>query len=101
MIKEVEFSKNGEGKVMLGIGCRKKKDNYQKFLNIANIAKEFECKAGDQFLHGEVPTKGGVSLVFNNDKSIDQLIEKLKELKRVNPEEKLTSDLINQLPLGC
>lgn len=101
MIKEVEFSKNGEGRLMLSIGCRKRNENYQKFLEIKNITKGFECKMGDKFPYKEVPTKGGVSLVFNNDKSIDQLIEKLKELKKIDPETKLTSDLINQLPLGC
>ena len=102
--KEIEFSKDGEGKVLLGIMCRKTEDGkYQKVLNLEDIGDN-DCKIGDK-LHRNQAGKSIVDLVFNKDESIDIVISKLQKLKKLDAEKTVKSqeeiEYINQLPLGC
>lgn len=106
-LKEIEFSKDGEGKVLLGIMCRKTEDGkYQKILNLEDIGDN-DCKIGDK-IHRNQAGKSIVDLVFNKDESIDAVINKLQKLKKLNAEETIRiqkeieySECTNQLPLGC
>lgn len=103
-LKEIEFSKDGEGKVLLGIMCRKTEDGkYQKILNLEDIGDN-DCKIGDK-LHRSQAGKSIVDLVFNKDESIDVVISKLQKLKKLDAEKTVKSqeeiEYINQLPLGC
>lgn len=103
-LKEIEFSKNGEGKVLLGITCRKAEDGkYQKVLNLEDIGDN-DCKIGDK-LHRNQAGKPILDLVFNKDESIDMVISKLQKLKKLDAEKTIKSheetEYINQLPLGC
>ena len=103
-IKEIEFSKSGEGKVLLGITCRTTKDGkYQKVLNLEDIGDN-DCKIGDK-LHRNQAGKPILDLVFNKDESIDMVISKLQKLKKLDAEKTIKSheetEYINQLPLGC
>lgn len=104
----IEFSKNGEGKVFIGISCRKVNDGYQKMLVFDDIGNN-DCKIGDQ-IHKDYSGERLGTLIFNKDESIDILIKKLQELKRVSPKEKLEEkhkELCNnpncscQLTYGC
>lgn len=103
-LKEIEFSKDGEGKILLGIMCRKTEDGkYQKILNLEDIGDN-DCKIGDK-LHRNQAGKSIVDLVFNKDESIDIVISKLQKLKKLDAEKTVKSqeeiEYINQLPLGC
>lgn len=106
---EIEFSKNGEGKVLLGIGCRETEDGtYQKILDIADISNN-DCKIGDK-IHRNQAGDTLLKLVFNKDESIDILIKKLQTLKKLNVEQTLVNQeeicddpdcYTCKLPLGC
>ena len=103
-LKEIEFSKNGEGKVLLGIMCRKTEDGkYQKVLNLEDIGDN-DCKIGDKLYRNQAG-KPILDLVFNKDESIDMVISKLQKLKKLDAEKTIKSheetEYINQLPLGC
>ena len=78
---EIECSKKGEGKILIGIGCIKNDEgDYQKMLYIDKIKDGIDCKVGNK-LHKDNVEKTLATLVFNKDESIDVLIKKLKELK--------------------
>lgn len=105
---EIEFSKNGEGRVLLGIGCRKAEDGtYQKILNIDDISNN-DCKIGDK-IHRSQAGNTLLELVFNKNESIDVLIKKLQTLKKLNAEQTIITqreicddpNCSCRLPLGC
>lgn len=81
---EIEFSKNGEGKVLIGIGCAKINGEYKKKLNLDDISELCENTVIGDKVSKNIAGKTLVTLVFNKDESIDVLIKKLKELKRLN-----------------
>lgn len=78
---KIEFSKNGEGKILIGIGCKKTVDGeYQKILSMDDIGNNPDAKLGD-FLKRNDAGENLAQLIFSKDESIDILIKKLKELK--------------------
>lgn len=86
---EIEFSKNGEGKILIGIGCVKNDNGeYQKLLKIDKLKDGIDCKVGN-YLHYSNVEKTLATLVFNRNESIDVLIKKLKELKQLDSENTL------------
>lgn len=107
---EIEFSKNGEGKILLGIGCIKNDiGEYQKLLKIYKLKDDIDCKVGN-YLHYSNVEKTLATLIFNRDESIDILIKKLKELKQLDSENTLKeqrkilcddSTCTCRLPDGC
>ena len=81
---EIEFSKNGEGKILLGISCIKTDENkYQKILTLDSVKDDITCKSGD-ILHRDDVKENLATLVFNRDESIELLIDKLTQLKSVD-----------------
>ena len=105
---EIEFSKNGKGKVLIGIGCKKAEDgSYQKILNIDDVSMN-DCEIGEQ-LHRSQAGETLLNLVFYKDESIDVLIRKLQALKNLDAEKTIITqreicddpDCMCRLPLGC
>lgn len=107
-LEEIEFSKNGEGKIFVGIGCRKNKNNYQKILYLESVG-DIDCKVGDQIHKNDNNGKLLAKLIFNRNESIDVLIEKLQKLKGINSKQTIESQreicdnpsCSCRLPLGC
>ena len=105
---EIEFSKDGKGKVLIGIGCKKAEDgSYQKILNIDDISMN-DCEIGEQLSRSQAG-ETLLNLVFYKDESIDVLIRKLQDLKNLNAEKTIITqreicddpDCMCRLPLGC
>ena len=105
---EIEFSKDGKGKVLIGIGCKKAEDgSYQKILNIDDISMN-DCEIGDQLSRSQAG-ETLLNLVFYKDESIDVLIRKLQALKNLDAEKTIITqreicddpDCMCRLPLGC
>lgn len=107
MGQQIEFSRNQEGRVLIGLGCRKTVDGkYQKILSLDDIGNNPDAKIGD-FLHSSDAGENLAQLVFNKDESIDILIKKLKQLKKLNTkkmiekEKRRKDNYVANLPLGC
>ena len=103
---KIEFSKNGEGKILLGISCIKTDENkYQKILTLSSVKDNITCKSGD-ILHKDNVKENLATLVFNRNESIELLIDKLTELKSIDvaklfDEADKCDNSICRLPDGC
>lgn len=105
---KIEFSKDGEGKILLGISCIKTNENtYQKILTLSSIKDDITCKSGDCLCNDDVK-ENLAALVFNRDESIDLLINTLTRLKSIDVAKLLDetnkcndSTCTCRLPDGC